>query len=74
MSGKGNICKECYNLERTNCNKPDRETLKNLIRKESFTNIGTLYNVSDNMVRKWCKSYDLPHQKNKIKIISDLEW
>ena len=74
VTREGNLCRDCYNLEHANPNKPDRETLKNLIRTEPFTTIGKLYNISDNMVRKWCKSYNLPYQKGKIKTLDDTTW
>ena len=33
--------------------------------KGNFTKIGLHYGVSDNAVRKWCKSYDMPtHSKD----------
>ena len=54
--------------------KPDRETLKKQIRTLPFLQIGKLYDVSDNAVRKWCKSYDLPSRVSDIKLISDEEW
>lgn len=46
--------------------RPDRETLLNLIYTTSFLEIGRIYGVSDNAVRKWCKSYELPFRKKDI--------
>lgn len=51
-----------------------REELKKLIRTKSFSEIGRLYNVSDNAVRKWCDKYNLPRKKAEIKALSDKEW
>ena len=45
-----------------------------MIRKEPFTTIGAKYKVTDNSIRKWCKSYDLPFRKKDIKLYSDEEW
>lgn len=42
-----------------------RETLKEYIRKYSFLECGRKCGVSDNAIRKWCKSYGLPHKKNR---------
>ena len=39
-----------------------------------FLIIGKKYNVSDNAVRKWCKTYNLPFRVSDIKNISDEEW
>ena len=51
-----------------------REELKALIRVTPFTQIGNLFDVSDNAVRKWCKRYGLPHQSSVIHSLSDEEW
>lgn len=51
-----------------------REELKNLIRTNSFINIGKMYNVTDNAVRKWCKKYNLPYKKSDINKYTDKEW
>lgn len=67
-------CKNCYNLIRRKSERPDRETLKNLIRTTPFTTIGAQYKVSDNAIRKWCKSYNLPYRVKDIKAYTDEEW
>jgi len=51
-----------------------REELKFLIRSKPFTYIGKMYNVSDNSIRKWCKTYELPSTKKEINSYSDKEW
>ena len=55
-------------------NRPSREELKQLIREQSFTQIGKIFNVSDNAIRKWCDAYKLPRTKKEIKSYSNLEW
>ena len=47
-------------------NKPSKEILENLIQNHSFVKIGKIYGVSDNAVRKWCKTYDLPFRRRDI--------
>lgn len=54
--------------------KPDRETLKSLIRQKSFRQIGKDFGVSDNAIRKWCVSYNLPSLVSVIKSIPQDEW
>lgn len=54
--------------------KPDRDTLKSLIRTTPFIHIGNMFEVSDNAIRKWCRSYNLPDKVSLIKTISDNEW
>lgn len=55
-------------------NLPSREELKNLIRNNSFLEIGRMFSVSDNAIRNWCKNYNLPHKKTEIKNYTDEEW
>lgn len=54
--------------------RPDRDTLKFLIRTQSFVQIGTQYGVSDNTIRKWCDAEGLPRKKKEIAQFSDKEW
>ena len=51
-----------------------REALKFCIRNFSFIHIGNMCGVSDNAVKKWCKTYGLPHTKKEIDAISDEDW
>lgn len=68
------LCRECYVKENESKKKPSREVLKEKIRILSFLKIGEEYGVSDNAIRKWCKSYDLPYQKSVIKSYNDADW
>ena len=52
----------------------ETEILKEQIRNTPFSHLGNLYGVSDNAVRKWCKSYNLPSRVGDIKNITDEEW
>lgn len=47
--------------------RPSKEELLILIKTKSFVDIGKIYGVSDNAVRKWCKLYKLPHTKGSLK-------
>lgn len=71
-------CRACAfkarTLKRHSQNFPTREELKQLIRTKPFTQIGEIYHVTDNAVRKWCDSYDLPRKKTDISKYSDKEW
>ena len=72
---KGAIrCISCEQARR-HCEKPiTREELKKLIRNTPFTRIGEQFGVSDNAIRKWCDSYNLPRKVSDIKSYSDEEW
>lgn len=53
---------------------PSREELKAMIKNIPFTQIGKMYDVSDNAVRKWCISMNLPISKSKIKGYTPEQW
>lgn len=48
-------------------NRPSKEELLKLILSKSFTEIGKMFGVVDNTIRKWCKSYELPYTKKELK-------
>lgn len=65
---KAKRCVNCYNkFMNSNSNKPDKNTLEELIHTISFVQIGKMFNVSDNTIRKWCKSYGLTYRSKDIK-------
>jgi len=51
--------RECYQLDHRKVERPSRQELADLIGKESWSALGRKYNVSDNAVRKWARSYEL---------------
>lgn len=51
-----------------------REELKDLIYTLPFTKIGEKFGVSDNAIRKRCKSFGLPFKKTEIKKYSEEDW
>lgn len=67
-------CLSCESIRRNDKKKPSREELKEKIRTTSFVAIGKQYNVSDNAIRKWCLSMNLPSRVKEIKSYSDEEW
>lgn len=71
---RGGICHKCASFNRRVVDRPEREELKKMIREKSFLEIGRLYNVSDNSIRKWCDSYQLPTKKSIIKKYSNADW
>lgn len=67
-------CISCEQARR-HCEKPiTREELKRLIRNTPFTRIGEQFGVSDNTIRKWCDSYNLPRKVSDIKKYTNEEW
>lgn len=71
---KSLLCLDCFKKTRQSSNKPERETLKAHIRQGNMTLVGRLYGVSDNAIRKWCKSYNLPSSTREIIAYTDEEW
>lgn len=61
--------KTCYKCRSVQSNKPSKEELFNKLNetKGNFTNVGKFYNVTDNAIRKWCKSYHLPYHSSDYK-------
>ena len=74
VSCRGNLCCDCAHKKSRLVKRPDRETLKMLIRTTPFTTIGKQFGVSDNAVRKWCDAEKLPRKSREIKKYSDEEW
>ncbi len=74
LSSKAKYCPECKHFMDRVVERPSREELKQLIRTKKFTEIATLYGVSDNAIRKWCDLEGLPRKKTDIKNISDKDW
>ena len=68
------LCFTCANILRRTCERPSREELKKMIRTIPFTSIAKQFNVSDNAIRKWCDTYNLPRKVSDIKRYSDKEW
>ena len=66
--------REALKAEKPLMYKPTREQLKADIRSMPMVQVGSKYLVSDNAVRKWCKSYNLPARVCDIKKYSDEEW
>lgn len=67
-------CNKCATLLLRKVERPNREELKHLIRTLPFTQIGKMYGVSDNAVRKWCDFEKLPRKKKEINSYSNSEW
>lgn len=68
---KGQFCsKTCYDKSQRKSERPTKEELFEMIKTTPFVKIGERYGVSDNAVRKWCKSYGLPYTKKEIRQIT----
>ena len=52
---------------------PDIDTLRNLLSEYNYTQIGKMYNVSANAVKKWALKYDLLKEKKEKPSKEELE-
>ena len=59
-------CMICYNNDRHRNYPPMNDLINHLKHKCSIVSISKIYGVSDNMVRKWLKYYNLPYKKKDI--------
>ena len=57
---------KCSGISRRKTSRPSKEELSTLIQSKSLLQIGKDYGVSDNAVRKWLISYDLPYKRADI--------
>ena len=71
VSEDGNKCPECAAKASRKVDRPEREELLQLIQTKSFCEIGRIYGVTDNAIRKWCKNMNLPSTKEEIKNYQD---
>jgi len=58
--------KKFYVSRRKKYEHPDKESLWKLIKSKPFTEIGKIYGVTDNSIRKLAKAYGLPFRKRDI--------
>ena len=66
-----NLCLECYHLKLRKVERPSKEELFDIIcnYNGNFTQVGKIFGVSDNAVRKWCKGYGIPSLSREYKQI-----
>lgn len=68
------LCQECVHILQRVVQRPDRDTLKQLVRNKPFTIIAEQYGVSDKAIAKWCIAENLPSKKREINKMTDEEW
>lgn len=55
-------CAECNAIAHREKNRPNKQELEQLLydNNGNFTQVSKKFNVTDNAIRRWCKSYNLP--------------
>jgi len=59
--------KTCAAIKSRKSERPTKEKLIELLNSKNFVEVGKLYNVSDNAVRKWCKTYEISYSSKDYK-------
>ena len=67
-------CKECANKHSQSVDRPTREKLISLLKEYTLTEIGRIYDVDSNSVRKWCIKYGLPSRAMDINGMTESDW
>ena len=69
MTKGADLCLNCYLKEKSK-HLPSAEELKEKLIEYNgnFTQVGKLYGVIDNSVRKWCKKYGMPYHSSDYKV------
>lgn len=57
-STKAKHCHKCYKFSLRQTERPSKEELEQLLLTNSYCAVAKMYNVSDNTIRKWEKSYN----------------
>ena len=60
--------------EQYEASKPDRIKLKELIRNNSITEVGRMFQVAPATIYRWCRKFNLPDSKKEIDSYSNEEW
>lgn len=63
---KANACSDCYHKSQRTVERPEALQLAKEIVETSFVAAGSKYGVSDNSIKKWCKTYKIPHLKKEL--------
>lgn len=66
---KATLCVECSRIASRKTERPDKDTLFDEILNSSFSAVARKYGVSDNAVKKWCKSYGIPSSAAEYRAI-----
>lgn len=59
-------CRDCYNKFQSKTIRPEPLELAKLILQKGFVAVGKDFGISDNAIRHWCKSYNIPYKKKEL--------
>jgi hypothetical protein len=52
----------CCGLSKRKVDRPSKKQLEKLIKAHPLTHVGKMFNVTDNTIRKWCKSMEISYR------------
>ena len=61
------LCRNCYSKSTRIVERPTAEELVKLLKANNFTQVGKMFGVTDNAIRKWCRSYGLSDKAKDYK-------
>lgn len=68
ISYDATMCVECYGKQQRQIERPNKIELAKIVYEQGgFTQTARLFGVTDNAIRKWCKSYNLPTHTTDVK-------
>lgn len=66
ISRNASKCIKCAGEDKRKTPNVEKEVLENMLLNKNFVEIAKVCKVSDNCIRKWCKKYDLPTNKQEL--------
>lgn len=66
ISNTATYCVKCASLKKRTVERPPALQLAQEILNSSFCAVGRKYGVTDNAIKKWCKTYGMPTKKKEI--------
>lgn len=67
-NSKSGLCLGCYSKTTRKSDRPQKDALARQVVTLGYYKTGRLYGVSDNAIRKWIKTYNLPTNKSELTI------
>lgn len=66
LSKSQKFCSQkCFKLHRRKSQRPSKEELEKLIHLKSYRELGRMFGVTDNAIKKWCIYYSIDNYKKK---------
>lgn len=61
------LCRSCYSASTRIVERPSPDELVALLKANNFTKVGKMFGVTDNAIRKWCRTYGLSDKAKDYK-------